>query len=163
MASGRGARGVELEQLAGHFLYRLLGAPLHRLPGATADLVHPRCFAFVRVRPPALDQVQPIHGQAEDLPAGVFDRQGFDLAVPDRHALHSAEAPDAVVEVDHVVTLLELRETLQRESAAESPGTTHAPIPTEDLVVGQNPKRRVGALQHTARVERSQGDGRPCR
>ena len=74
----------------------------------------------VRADPP-LDLVEPVDGDAEDLATVVGDHEDLDRLPADLHALQPAEAADAVLHVDDVITRLQLGQTLERRGPPEAP------------------------------------------
>src|SRR5690606_11831171 len=106
---------------------------------------------------PALDQVEAVDGHAQRLASGVFDGQDFDLfEAADLDPLEPLEAADPVVEVDHEVAGPELGQAFERDGAAEAPRTAQATGAVEDLVVGQDPERRLCALEDESALERTE-------
>src|SRR5690606_21549134 len=106
---------------------RLLGPAAQGTPGLAADLVELRRGDVIGIRDPALDQIQAVDRDAEDLAAGVLDGEGFELGVGHAYALEPQEPADSVVQVDHVVAGAELGETLQGDGAAEPPSAPEPP------------------------------------
>jgi hypothetical protein len=129
------------------------------LPALAADPVDRGRGAVLPVGDPALDQVHPVHGHAEQLAARVLDGHRLEGLVADPHLLHPPELAYAVVHVDHVVARLQRGEALQRRATPEAAAPPHAPAAPEDLVVGEHPERRVGPGEPEASGERPYGEG----
>jgi hypothetical protein len=64
-----------------------------------------------------------------------------------------------MIQVDHVVARPELREALECDGAAEAAATAEPALTAEDLVVGQDPERRLGALEDETSRECADREG----
>src|SRR5687768_4078028 len=89
-----------------------------------------------------LDLIHPIKGDVEPVAALIFDDRNFNGALADEHLLDAAIDPDAVLEVDDVITGLERREALECSSGCIPPRPPESPLPPENFVIGEHAESR---------------------
>jgi hypothetical protein len=111
---------------------------------------------------PALDQVDPVDRNAQQLAAGVLDHQRLEDLLADAAPAPSRGTADAVVHVDHVLARLQRGEALDRGAAAELAAAAQPPGAPEDLVVGEDAQRRDGARPRTNPPERADRERDPA-
>ena len=155
---GHLAAGVELEEFGGDLADGLLGAGTQILPALPADAVHRRRLCPLRAADPPLQQIEPVHGHAQELRARVFDQNRLDLLATDGDMLEPAKAADAVVHVHDRVPRGELRDALERSGAAKAAPPANAARAQEDLVVGEDAQARGRVVQDESRVQRPHGE-----
>ena len=105
-----------------------------------------------------LQLIQPVQRDVEPVAPFVFHHRHFQCPALRAHRdrLDPAVQPDAVLQVHHVVSLLQRARRGSGRRFAVAPRPPEAARAAEDLVVGEHPKRR----QHEAAVERSDGQRR---
>ena len=152
------AAGVEADEVAGDVLDLRLRALLHALPGASSEAADARRLTFLALV--LRDLVQSVDRDIDDIVVVKGDLDHLlHATIGLRHADETAEAADAVVNVDHVVTHLELLQFLQRECHLARAGAVAAEVvlveAVEDLMVCEEAdlqviisKSRVQGLVH---------------
>ena len=163
---GDAAARVEIEELERHLLQRGARLVALRSPALAAELVEARrrrVAAHIVGRAVALDLIDAIERHVEPVAALVLDDRHLDRALAHEHLLDAAIDADAVLEMHHVVARFERGDALERGAGSVAAMATDAPLATEDLVVGEDAKTRLGcararhdeaAVHHTHR-ERS--------
>ena len=153
------AAGVQVEQLGRHLANGGAGLVPLTLPrrGAQAVQLGGRGISVPR-RAIRLQLIQPVQRDVEPVAPFVFDHRHFERPALRAHRdrLDPAVQPDPVLEVHHIVALLQRAGRGGGGRFAVAPGPPQTACAAEDLVVGQHPERR----QHETAVERSHGQRR---
>ena len=157
------AARVQLEQLLRHLENRHARFFALLLPAISAKFVETRCRCIVgNVGGAAIafDLIDAIERHVQSIPALVLDYRGFNRAFANEDPFDAAIDADAVFKVHDIVAGLERTDGVERCAGRVLAGAAHAPITTENLVIGQNPNNvrdDEAATQHADRQRR--GDG----
>ena len=105
---GGASFSVKLEQLVGHVLHGLSHAGFGLGPGGGAEVIE--CWLGPFRRPVFLDQVEAREGHIEARAFRVFEQHEFRVAVALIDLFEALILPDAMLDVDHVVSDLKIAE-----------------------------------------------------
>ena len=149
--------GVQLQQLGCHLLDRRLGLVPGALPTGAAQLVEfgGRPVAVLPGATISFQLIQPVERHVQPVTTDILQHRHLEGAATQRDGIDTAVDTNTVIQVHHVVALLERPGSGGRRRLTVTSGPPQPTGPAEDLVVGEHPE---GGHDEAA-VQRTEGQG----